>query len=201
MVEAMVTNVRHPEVPARIARRLPIRTARAEPRRMHGPGRRPSRRSARERSADPQGDGERVRHVADRHRGCSPSLPAAARPAGARARGRVARGAPARIRRAARPVRLRQVDPALSARRLPADRDRQDRRQRQAGERAGARPRHRVPAFRPVPVEDGARQHPVRARAAGHAARGAREARAGTSSIWSGCRVSRTASRPSSPAA
>ena len=44
-----------------------------------------------------------------------------------------------RIPGAARPVRLRQVDAALSDRRLPADRDRRDPRRRQAGRRRPGR--------------------------------------------------------------
>ena len=46
--------------------------------------------------------------------------------------------------------------------------------QRQAGSGARARSRHRVPALRAVSLEDGARQHPLRPGAPGHAARGAR---------------------------
>ncbi len=88
-------------------------------------------------------------------------------------------GAHARIPRAAWPIGLRQVDAALSDRRLPADRGRPHPGRRQAGRRTGTRPRHRVPAFRAVSLEDRARQHPLRARAAGHAARRARGARAG----------------------
>ena len=52
-------------------------------------------------------------------------------------------------------------------------------RRRQAGRRPRPRPRHRVPAFRAVSVEDRARQHPLRPRAPGHAEARAREARAG----------------------
>ncbi len=85
----------------------------------------------------------------------------------------------ARIPGAARTVGLRQVDLALSHRRIPAGRRRPHHDRRQAGRRPGARPRHRVPAFRAVSVEDRARQHPVRPGAAGHAARRAREAGAG----------------------
>ena len=56
----------------------------------------------------------------------------------------------------------------------------------QAGRRARARPRHRVPAFRAVSLEDRARQHPLRPRAHGACrARSASSAR-NRSSTWSG---------------
>ena len=58
---------------------------------------------------------------------------------------------------------------------------------------ARARPRHRVPAFRAVSVEDGARQHPLRPRAPGPAARRAREAARNPSSTSSASPASRTA--------
>src|SRR5262249_47331347 len=50
---------------------------------------------------------------ANRHRGRAPLLSPSERAAGARARGRVARRARAGIRRAARPLRLRQLDAPL----------------------------------------------------------------------------------------
>ena len=85
----------------------------------------------------------------------------------------------ARIRGAARPVRLRQVHAALSDRRLPAGRERHDHGRRQAGDGARARPRHRVPAFRAVSLEDGARQRRSTAWSAqGMPKRRARSARA-----------------------
>ena len=95
------------------------------------------------------------------------------------ARKRLARGARAGIPGAARPVRLRQVDPALSHRRLSADRDRKHPGRRQAGGRTGSRPRHRVPELRAVSVEDGAQERALRPRTPGLAARGARTAGAG----------------------
>ena len=63
---------------------------------------------------------------ADRHRRRQPYLPAGARPRGGRPRGGFARGARSRVRRPARPKRLRQEHAALPRRRLPADRGRRD---------------------------------------------------------------------------
>src|SRR5262249_57481680 len=60
---------------------------------------------------------------ANRHRWREPLLSPADRPAGARARGGLARGRRARVRSAARTLRLRQVDAALSHRRFFSPRD------------------------------------------------------------------------------
>ncbi len=116
------------------------------------------------------------RHGADCGRSREARVPAAARQAGAGARRGVAGGARAGVRGAARAVGLRQVDLAHPDRRLSPGRGRPDRDRRQADRRAGPRPRHRFSAFRAVSLEDGARQHPVRAGAARHAARRARDA-------------------------
>ena len=125
----------------------------------------------------------------DRHRRRQPPLPSAARARGAGARPGLARSAQPRIRRAARAVRLRQVHAALSDRRLPAGGDRRHQGRRQAGGRSRPRPRHRVPALRAVSLEDRARQHPLRAGAAGHAEGRARKAHAGFHRAGRPCRL------------
>src|SRR5450631_3067865 len=116
--------------------------------------------------------------IANRHRRRQPPVSPAARSRGAGARPGLACGAKSRIRRVARAVRMRQVDAALSDRRLSPGRDRHHRDRRQSGRRPRPRPRHRIPTLRAVSVEDGARQHPVRAGTARHAEGGARKARA-----------------------
>ena len=138
---------------------------------------------------------------ADRHRAGQPHLSAGARARRAGALGHFTRGAAARISGVARPVGLRKIDPALSDRRLPADRGRPHPGRGQAGDGARSRPRHRVPAFRAVSLENSARQHALRSGAPGPAARRAREAGAGLHRPRRSDAASRTAIRRSSPAA
>ena len=113
---------------------------------------------------------------ADRHCRGEPPLSTAQWAAGARPRGRLARRGRPRIRCAARPFRLRQVDAAVSDWRLPPHRDRQNSRRGQAGRRARARSRHRLSTLCAVSVEDGARKHPLRSGTNGASARRTREA-------------------------
>ncbi len=140
-------------------------------------------------------------HVADHRRERSAHLPAAARPAGAGARRRLARRAHARVPRAARPVRLRQVDPALSDRRIPADRGRPHPDRRQAGR--GTRARIAASCSSTSRCFPGRRCAPTFSTGwNGRACRApsAKSARRPSSS-WSASRASRTAIRRSSPAA
>ena len=124
---------------------------------------------------------------ANRHRRRQPRLPAAARPPVLALEDVSLEVAAARIPGAARPVRLRQVHPALSDRRLPADRERHDHGRRQAGERR--------PAPTAASCSSISRCFPGRPCAttsstgsSGRACRrpSARSARS-TSSIWSAC--------------
>src|ERR1700690_4172366 len=117
--------------------------------------------------------------IANRHGRRQPPVSPAARSRGAGARPGLACGAKSRIRRVAGAVRMRQVDAALSDRRLSPGRDRRHRDRRQSGRRPRPRPRHRIPALRAVSVEDGARQHPVRVGTARHGQARARKTCAG----------------------
>ena len=93
----------------------------------------------------------------------------------------------------ARTERVRQEHPALSGRRLSAGRARHDTRRGQAGHRAGTRPRHRLPAFCAVSVEDGDPERALWPRKAGHGARRSGCAAPASSSTSSGSPGSRTA--------
>ena len=73
------------------------------------------------------------------------------------------------VRRAGRPVGLRQVDDAAHDRRARGDHRRRDRDRRRGRQRRAAEgPRHRdgVPELRALPAHDGVREHVVRAAAA-----------------------------------
>ncbi len=100
-----------------------------------------------------------------------------------------------------RPLGLRKIDAALSGRRLSADRGRPHPGRGQAGHRARPRSRHRVSAFCAVSLEDGARQHPLRSRTAGLAARRARAARTSLHRPGRLARIRGQLSRRSCPAA
>ena len=112
----------------------------------------------------------------DRHRSGQPYLPAAPLAPGAGTRQGLARSRRSRVRRVAGSERLRQEHAALSDRRLPAGRGRRDPGRGSPGRRSRPRSRHRVSAFRAVPVEDGDPERALRAGKAGHGARRARAA-------------------------
>ena len=97
---------------------------------------------------------------------------------GAGTRQGLARRRGTRVRGAAGAERLRQVDAALSNRRVPTDGAGRDPGRGRAGRRPGPGPRHRLPALRAVPVEDGARERPLRPGRSRACARGERERRA-----------------------
>ena len=146
-------------------------------------------RIVRERTKDVTRAGAAVHdRAADRHQGCASHLSPAERPASAGARGRFDRcRQPREFLALARSVRLRQVDAALSDRRLPADRE------RQASMSRASRLRRRVPTVascssisRCFPWKTRAGERALRARA--HGARRARSARSARnrSSTWLG---------------
>ena len=162
---------------------------------VHGEENEPRGARVQDRNAD--GGGSQI--VID---GRQPPLPAAARPAGAGARGRFARGAAtANSSRCSGPRGCgKSTLLYLIGGFLPTETGKilvEGKPVAGPGPDRGIVFQH----FALFPVEDGARQRPVRAREAGHAARGARAARASDSSISSACPASRTAIPRSSPAA